>query len=109
MSEKLIWKYEKFKGDMGVYAICPVCNFAHGVGEKNFSTGELEIRISEEYIFCPMCGTFLYDTRDKVYACVCVMNVRDTDDLYQMKLNTDVIVKKINEQMDSAMVKIKEK
>lgn len=104
MSEKPTWKYEKFKGDMGVYAICPVCNFAHGVGGKIFSTGELEIKISEEYIFCPMCGTFLHDTKNKAYERVCAMNVRDVTDLYQMKLNTDVIIKKINERMDGEEV-----
>ena len=29
----MTWKYEKFKGDMAIYAICPICNFHYCAGD----------------------------------------------------------------------------
>lgn len=91
LEEKFNWQYEKFKGDMAIYAICPICNFIHHVGEKDFKTGEL--KVSEQYTFCPMCGTFLYSEGEAS----CTYNEKDVVELYQMKLNMDVITNTINE------------
>ena len=55
----MIWKYEKFIGDMALYELCPKCGFYHRCGEFNGKTGEWEINYN--YIYCPMCGEYLYD------------------------------------------------
>ena len=91
LEAKLNWQYEKFKGDMAIYAICPFCNFTHQVGEKDFKTGELNI--SQQYVFCPMCGSFLYSEGEAD----CTYNERDITDLYKIKYNTEVITNAINE------------
>lgn len=83
------WICEKFKGDMALYAICPRCNFTYDCG--NALNGEL--KITNPYVFCPLCGEFLYesDTFDVIY------NERDITDLYKMKRDCTVIEHAIEE------------
>ena len=49
------WRFEKFKGDSAIYAICPRCGFYHNVSYVAFP---FEIRINPQmiYNFCPNCG-----------------------------------------------------
>lgn len=83
------WIYEKFKGDMALYAICPNCNFTYGCGD----TLHGNVKITNPYVFCPLCGEFLYesDEYDVVY------NERDITDLYKMERDLFVIERTIEE------------
>jgi hypothetical protein len=47
------WHFEKFKGDMAIYAICPKCGFYY-----NSSTlqRDMTTTITNVYNFCPICG-----------------------------------------------------
>ena len=50
------WYFEKFKGDMTIYAICPECGFEHAVSYIDF---DMSIKIDPDkiYNYCPICGT----------------------------------------------------
>ena len=48
----MTWRYEKFKGDMAIYAICPRCNFHYCCGDF------LKNQIVAQYTYCPMCGEY---------------------------------------------------
>lgn len=56
------WIYEKFKGDMAIYAICPYCGFTHCPSRLNTETMQSEIVY--QYKHCPECGKYLYDSSD---------------------------------------------
>ena len=86
------WVYEKFKGDMAIYSICPKCNFVHQCGEVDFKTGEY--KVNDQYVFCPLCGTFLYDENESPDVSY---NTRDMSELYKMKYNITVIEHAIEE------------
>ena len=88
---KFNWKYEKFKGDMAIYAICPICNFNHHVGQVEFGSGDLVIDI--QYLFCPACGEFLYNDEDSD----CIYNERSVEDLYEMGVDTNIVGKIIEQ------------
>ena len=51
------WIFEKFKGDMAVYAICPRCGFYHCASSLN---PDMTTTITNQYKLCPMCGEYLY-------------------------------------------------
>lgn len=51
------WQFEKFKGDMAIYAICPKCGFYHSPSTTN---RDMTTTITDQYRFCPMCGEYLY-------------------------------------------------
>lgn len=57
----MVWKFEKFKGSMSIYSLCPKCGFCHDVSKLNPETMEIEIKY--QYNYCPMCGVYLYDDR----------------------------------------------
>ena len=86
------WIYEKIKGDMGIYAICPKCSFVHGCGQVDFKTGK--IVIDDQYAFCPLCGTFLYSENDNPDI---TYNVRDMIEKFNIKYDITVIEHAINE------------
>ena len=88
---KFNWKYEKFKGDMAIYAICPICNFHHHVGQVEFGSGDLVIDI--QYLFCPACGEFLYNDEDSD----CTYNERSVEDLYSMEVDNEIIQSRIEQ------------
>lgn len=58
------WTFEKFQGDMAVYAICPKCGFYHNPSTLN---RDMTTTITSQYKFCPMCGEYLYVEGDEVY------------------------------------------
>lgn len=58
----MIWQYEKFRGDMAIYAICPVCGFTHCPSRLNCETMLSEIIY--QYNYCPICGEYLFDASD---------------------------------------------
>ena len=49
------WYFEKFKGDMAIYAFCPKCGFEHTVSYIDF---DMSIKIDPDkiYNYCPICG-----------------------------------------------------
>lgn len=55
----MYWIFEKVRGDMAIYGICPKCGFYYVAGsafEKN--------RIGQ-YRYCPMCGEYLFNNTTK--------------------------------------------
>lgn len=72
------WIFEKFKGDLAVYAFCPKCNFRHNPSRVTPKTMEVEIVC--QYKYCPMCGEYLYDDRDNLDV---IWNERDVTELYK--------------------------
>ena len=69
------WIFEKFKGDMAVYAICPQCGFHHNASTLHQN---MTITITGQYKFCPMCGEYLYVDGDEVDV---IWNQRDIMEL----------------------------
>lgn len=55
----MVWVYEKFKGDMAIYAFCPKCNFYHN--PSRFNHESMECDIMYQYNYCPICGEHLHD------------------------------------------------
>ena len=49
------WEFEKFKGDLSIYCICPQCKFKHNV---SLVDDKLNITIDPDkvYNYCPICG-----------------------------------------------------
>ena len=72
------WKYERFKGDAAIYALCPKCNFHYDPSRFNSQTFQTDIVI--QYKYCPMCGEYLYDDSENVDA---TWNERDISELYE--------------------------
>lgn len=49
------WHFEKFKGDMAIYSICPKCGFSKNVSYLT-ANGEICINPQKIYNYCPNCG-----------------------------------------------------
>ena len=81
----MTWKYEKFKGDMAIYAIYPICKFHYCAGDTFNS------QINKQYTYCPMCGEYLYENAEKVNV---IYNENELDALYNLELNWEIIDKK---------------
>ena len=80
------WKYEKFKGDMAVYAICPKCNFHHSSSVYNPHSGESVVQ--NPYTFCPLCGEFLFENYEEVNV---IWNERNIFKLYEEEVDVTLI------------------
>ena len=76
----MIWQYEKFKGDMAIYAFCPKCNFHYNPSTFNTTTMSSEIRY--QYNYCPICGEYLYD-KEFENGVEVIWNERDLIELYK--------------------------
>lgn len=72
------WIFEKFKGNMAIYSICPKCGFMHNSSTLNHKT--MESSISNQYKYCPMCGEYLYDERADIEV---IWNERSIIDLME--------------------------
>lgn len=72
------WIFEKFKGDMAVYAICPKCNFRHS---PSTISSDMETTITHQYRYCPMCGEYLYVAGENIDV---IWNQRDIMDLLKV-------------------------
>lgn len=76
----MVWKFEKFKGDMGIYATCPQCGYTYNVTTSpDFKTGEYSI--NRQYKYCPECGEYLYNENEEVDV---DWNERDITELYKI-------------------------
>lgn len=80
------WKYEKFKGDMAIYAICPKCNFHHSSSVYNPHSGESVVQ--NPYTFCPLCGEFLFENYEEVNV---IWNERNIFKLYEEEVDVTLI------------------
>lgn len=80
----MTWKYEKFKGDMAIYAICPVCNFHYYCGDF------IKQQITTLYTYCPMCGEYLYENDSEANV---AYNQNELEALYEKQLNWEIINK----------------
>lgn len=61
----LKWVFEKFKGDMAIYATCPNCDYTYNVtSAPDLETGEY--KIDRQYKYCPECGEYLFDENEEV-------------------------------------------
>lgn len=78
------WSYEKFKGDIAIYAFCPVCNFHYVCGDT------FKRQIMTEYTYCPMCGEYLYNNEEEADI---IYNVNDYSVIEDRKLNWEIIRK----------------
>lgn len=58
------WRFEKFQGNMAIYAICPECGFMHNPSSCDRKT--FKPSITTQYKYCPMCGNYLYDESDEL-------------------------------------------
>ena len=76
------WIFEKFKGDIAIYASCPKCNFTHSPSIFNAET--MKSKIVHQYKYCPMCGEYLYDDEDYINV---TWNERDISEFYKGKCN----------------------
>lgn len=73
------WIFEKFKGDMAIYAICPKCGYRYSCSsESDFAS----IEIDRQFKYCPMCGKYLFDERSEIEV---IWNKRDIVALYEME------------------------
>ena len=77
----MVWQYEKFKGDMAIYAFCPKCHFYHNASELNYEIMECEIVY--QYYYCPMCGEYLYNDKAARDGVDITWNERRIEDLYR--------------------------
>ena len=57
------WVFEKFKGDMAIYAFCPYCNFVYNPSKLN---KDMQPEIKGLYNYCPNCGKYIYIEPDKI-------------------------------------------
>lgn len=71
------WIFEKFKGDMAIYAICPQCGFYHSPSTLH---PDMTTTITNQYKICPMCGEYLYVDGDDVDV---IWNQRSITELYK--------------------------
>lgn len=55
----MVWQYEKFEGDLAIYAFCPNCGFYHDASEFNYE--DMKVNIVYEYNYCPNCGIYLHN------------------------------------------------
>ena len=80
----MIWEYEKFKGDLAIYAFCPKCNFHHNPSRLNHDTMECEFRY--QYNYCPICGEYLFDDKAEEDGYSVTWNERDIIELYNEEI-----------------------
>lgn len=73
------WHFEKFKGDMSVYAFCPKCGFSHNPSTLN---RDMTTTITKQYRYCPMCGEYLYVEGEEIDV---IWNQRHILELYKEK------------------------
>ena len=59
----MVLVFEKFRGDMAIYATCPKCGFRHNPSQYNPKEGTTEIF---QYRYCPMCGIYLFDDKEEL-------------------------------------------
>ena len=78
------WIFEKFKGDMAIYAICPICNFHYCAGDT------IKLRINNQYTYCPMCGEYLYEDTEEFEV---IYNHEELEVLHEKSLNWEIINK----------------
>ena len=70
----MAWKYEKFKHDAAIYAICPNCGFAYDCSSFNLEKGS---QITKVYNFCPECGMYHYDDSTEVGVTWCERTIEE--------------------------------
>lgn len=90
------WKFEKFNGDGAIYAFCPNCNYHYAAGGPNPPTQEP--RVDKQFPFCPGCGEFLWCEDDEIEV---VKGVRHIKEIFNEKLNTDIIKQAIANHIPS--------
>lgn len=75
------WKFEKFSGDLAIYAFCHKCGFHY-----NPSTVQPDwtVTITSLYRYCPMCGEYLYVEDETVDV---VWDKRSIIDLFKKEQN----------------------
>lgn len=76
----MVWKYEKFKGDLAIYAFCPKCGFHHC--PSRFDSKTMESDIAYQYNYCPICGEYLYNSNPDVDV---IWNERNITELWEME------------------------
>lgn len=80
----MVWKYERFKGDAAIYALCPRCNFYHNPSRLvTDEEGKFDTEIEYQYNFCPNCGEYLFDDNKM---CDVVWKERDVEELYNIEI-----------------------
>lgn len=76
----MVWKYEKFRGDMAIYAFCPKCGFHHNPSALTIGADDkCSTEIQFQYNYCPICGEYLYDDTGKASV---IWNERPVEELY---------------------------
>lgn len=80
------WIYEKFRGNMAIYAICPVCNYATDKSKFDQQTGHFTI--TNPFTFCPMCGEFLFSIDDD---CDVIWNERNITEHFEDEIDAAYI------------------
>lgn len=76
----MTWIFEKFQGDIAIYAFCPKCNFHHTCNTKP------GLEIIDQYRYCPMCGEYLYNESSEIDV---IWNQKHITDLYEMERNNE--------------------
>lgn len=71
----MIWHFEKFMKDPGVYAICPKCSYTYRIGLTLYP-GKYKV-----FNYCPECGLKLIDKRTKPDKYDIIWNQRNIDDI----------------------------
>ena len=89
------WIIERFKGDGGIYAICPVCNFMHCVSRPDEN---LVPRIVKNYVFCPFCGEYLYIENPEDVSIIKYQ--RDISVYHNHEININAVQTAINKVFD---------
>jgi hypothetical protein len=69
------WIYEKFIGDMAIYAFCPICGFHHNPSSLDSATNETKFKY--QYNYCPMCGEHLYDGNEEISVIWNLRHIKD--------------------------------
>ena len=86
------WIYEKFKGNMAIYAFCPVCRYSTDQSKFDHHSGNYII--TNPFTFCPMCGEFLYDAGDE---CNVIWNERDIVEYFEDEIDA-VYIQRIRKE-----------
>ena len=80
----MVWKYEKFKGDLAIYAFCPKCGFYHSPSRTDYKNLKSSIAYQYQYHYCPVCGEYLYDDNLRKDGAEVVWDERDVTELWEM-------------------------
>ena len=81
----MVWKYEKFKGDMAIYAFCQKCNFHHNPSSLvTDEAGKRQSVINYQYRYCPICGEYLFDDNAETAGYEVTWNEREIFALYNI-------------------------